>query len=170
MRNAITRVWSGGLKTALIAGLVAALVGGTAAIGASEFLKKEKYKKKEGIFFSANDGPVDVPNQPGTISSLELAKGKYAINAKLFTHLPAQDTIVQTITCRLHVGNLILDTTRVDQDTKFSSVALQAVHTFGATGTVELRCGDGGPAANTISARSIRITAVRARKGTRTPP
>jgi hypothetical protein len=162
---------SGGLKTALIAALVAALVGGTAAIGASKFLKKEGYKKKEGIFFSSNDGPVDVPNEPGTISSLELAKGKYAINAKLFNEFVGpSDTITQTITCRLHVGDATLDTTKVDQDTNFTSVALQGVHQFGATGTVELRCEDEGPGANTIAARSIKITAVRARKGTRTPP
>jgi hypothetical protein len=171
MHAMVKRLSEGGLKTAIIAGAVALLVAGTTVVAATPFLKKEKYKKKEGIFVTSNDGPVDLPNQPGTIASLELARGKYAINAKLFNHLAGQpDTIVQTVTCRLHVGDTTLDETKVNQDTKFTSAALQGVHLFGAAGTVELRCGDGGPGANTIAARSIKITAIRARKGTSTPP
>src|ERR671919_2300371 len=123
MRAMVKRLSEGGLKTAIIAGAVALLVAGTTVVAATPFLKKEKYKKKEGIFVTANDGPVNLTNQPGTIASLELAKGKYAINAKLFNEFVGQpDTITQTITCRLHVGDATLDTTKVDQDTNFTSV------------------------------------------------
>lgn len=169
MRGMLERLWQGGLKTAIIAGAVAMLVAGTTVIAASPFLKKEKYKQKEGIFATFKDGPVDLPNQPETIASLQLDKGKYAINAKLFSEYVAElDTLVQTITCRLHVGNTTLDETKVDQDQVFTSMALQAVHKSNAPSTVGLRCEDEGPGANTIAARSIKITAIRAKKATST--
>lgn len=164
MQRFLDRVWSGGLKTAIIAGTVALLVAATTVVAGVPLLKKKSYKENEGIFASFRNGPVTLADEPSRIASLQVPAGKYAINAKLYTEFASEpDTVTSVVTCRLHAGDSV-DTTKVDQQGQFEPFAMQLVYRFGVDSTVEVRCGDGAANANRIAAHSIKITAIRARK------
>src|SRR2546421_9289673 len=94
MRNLPQRLRGGSLRTALIAGLVAALVASTTVVAAGHFLKAKTYRKAEkrqnlsiashqGIYASFKNGPVDIPTAETTLAFLTVPAGSYAINAKL---------------------------------------------------------------------------------------
>jgi hypothetical protein len=164
MRRFLNRMWSGGLKTAVIAAVVALLVAATTVVAGVPLLKKKSYKENEGIFASYRNGPVALADEPTRIAALEVAAGKYAINAKLYTEFVSEpDTVVNTVTCRLNAGDSV-DTTKAVQDARFQPFAMQLTYRFGVDSTVEVRCGDGAANPNRIDAHSIKITAVRARK------
>lgn len=164
MRRFLDRVWSGGLKTAIIAGVVAVLVAATTVVAGVPLLKKKTYKENEGIFAAYRNGPVTLADEPTRIASLQVPAGKYAINAKLYTEFVSEpDTVVNTVICRLHAGDAV-DTTKAVQESQFAPFTMQLVYRFGVDSTVEVRCGDGAANPNKIAAHSIKITAIRARK------
>src|SRR5215207_3753889 len=99
MKRLLARIWGGGLKTALIAGLVAVLVSATTVVAASDFLKKEKYREKEGIFATFKKDAIIPTSSLSRIASLPLDTGKYAIQAKLFA--TNQQTGREVVRCQL---------------------------------------------------------------------
>ena len=161
MRSTLQRLWRGGGKTGLIAAAVALLVASGTVVAASPFLKKTSFKKNEGIHHASVDGPVQIPNSAGTLASLELPEGRYAIDAKLYAALNTFDTLSPVVTCRLHSGAAVLDETSSLTNT-VTALPLQGVLKLTAPASVELRCEAAGT--NDIDASAIKITAVRAKQ------
>jgi len=166
MKRLVGRIWGGGLKTALIAGLVAVLVSATTVVAASDFLTKEKYREKEGIFATFKKDAIIPTSSLGRIASLPLGTGKYAIQAKLSAF--NLQTGREEVRCQLAADppgatDAVVDETYATIDDSFGSAALplQVVLTFTAPGNVVLRCSSEDPG---TSAGFIKITAVRARK------
>ena len=161
MTSALRRIWDGGGKTTLIAAVVALLVGSATVVAGSPFLKKKAFKKNEGIYAVTKDGPVSVPTgAAGTMASIELSKGKYAISARLYGEVVELDTLNPVVTCRLE-SSRVLDEVK-DFVNGFAAIPLQATVRLSSPATVTLNCVSAGT--NDIEARSIKVTAVRAKK------
>jgi len=174
MRNMLRRLGGGNLGTALIAGLVAALVASTAVYAGGKFFSAKTYRKAEkrqnkriaateGIFSSFKNGPVDIPNAETTLARLSVPAGSYAINAKLYG---TDTTSSPAVTCRLIAG-VDFDTTRGNVLANNVPFALQVVHTFATPATVTLACGDTG--STTDTANFLKITAIRSGSLANTP-
>ncbi len=111
------------------------------------------------IFSSFKNGPIDTPDTTlGTLASLSLPAGLYAINAKLYV----QDAISTTeVTCDLIAG-ADSDRVVVTLSDVQHAVPLQVVHNFAAAGVVELKCADDQGVGDTdTKANFIKITAIR---------
>lgn len=110
------------------------------------------------IFSSFKNGPIDTPDATlGTLASLSLPAGLYAINAKLYIEDLTGSPVV---TCDVVAGG---DSDRVVvtiSDVQHA-VPLQVVHNFAAAGVVEVKCADDAGVNTTTKANFIKITAIR---------
>lgn len=164
--------WLRRAATVLAAGILAAILAVTAVVAGPGFLKKSTYKKSEGIFSTFKDGPVDLADTGTAIATLDLAKGKYAINAKLWVDPNdaggANPNVFgrclllagsgETADGDISVVNLAKTTAG---NTAAGTLALTVVHNYtGGGGTATLSCDDNGSNAR---AHDIKITAVRGR-------
>jgi hypothetical protein len=174
----------GGITLAVLAALAGAMV--VAPAGAhvtSKFGHLKKHIKKiakqeankavaadnaaaEGIFASFQDGPVDIPNGGGTIASLNVPAGKYAVFAKAWVQDQDDGFDVGTF-CQLNAGASI-DQTYVEADNPTDNpgpsrgtAALELVHEFTAPGTITLDCDDFLGGSGVDEARFIKIIAIR---------
>jgi len=107
------------------------------------------------------DGPVDVPDSPGSLAKLHLGVGAWAIAAKaLFLNAGANGG---PMICDLIAG-ADFDVGRTDLGVGYNgheqTIALTVVHTFDTKGVADLECTDNGIA--TASAYFIKITAWKA--------
>ena len=96
------------------------------------------------IFSAYKNGPGDVPTSMGTIGSLSLPAGKYAIFAKVYIAQGSGNTSVvqpNQVTARLEAGSVFdisVVTVPVADENPFRSgtdtVCLNVVHEFGSGG------------------------------------
>ena len=154
----------------VVGALASALMPASAA--SSPFLKKNVYNKNEGIYSSFKDaeqqlsgigamgGAAIDPAQLGTVGTLNLPAGKYAIFAKGW--VDSHGGSPQHVHCALVAGGDV-DHTRTQTGDFDASLSLQVVHSFGSSGSATLECADdSGAGNNDTQIQWVKITAIRA--------
>ena len=141
--------WNGNMWTCGSDADTSAAFGGFAAVGET---------------FSVNQ---DVPDAFGTIGSITLPAGKYAVFAKV-TVLTAAAEDVSDVTCHLIAESDFDEGFLRDEDGEFMRgvIALQLVHEFLSDGAVSVQCTDhrsenNGVTYNNGGWSNLRITAIR---------
>jgi len=104
------------------------------------------------------DGPVELPATLGEIASLPLAKGNYAVSAKLWLW---NDTgHVRVSDCKLSLGNSWDWVQEETPSLQHEAISLQVAGRLNAPGKAVLECFD--QAAGEVTAHWIKITAIKA--------
>lgn len=154
------------LRGAFVVGLLATIGYALVAspVGAGPGLTKAKVKSiatqvvkaNTGIFSTGIEGPAETPNTLGTIASLSLSAGKYAVFAKGIFLRSTPGT--GSVDCELFAGGARVDRAILilGDGSPTDTIPLQATINGG---TVELRCTESGIDS---THRNVKITAVRA--------
>ena len=156
------RAWvRGSLSLGVLAALTAALL--ASPVGAGGTLTKKKVKKiatgvvkaNGGIFIVSKEGPTDTPDSLGTIASLSLPAGTYAVFAKgVFQRGTAAEG---NVLCELHIGGSKADEARMVLRIG-SETDIMTLQGAGGGGTTEFRCRDDTVVSTSLD---VKITALR---------
>jgi hypothetical protein len=163
------RLWTRHAAFIIVIAILGTIVTAGAVIAGPKFLKKSKYTNTTGIFAAQRTGPVNLTPGLTEMAAFTVPKGKYAVNAKLFTeNLDYPNDVNRQYVCQLRQGGATLDQSEegigVDLGERHVTIALQGVVEFAGNGTLSVFCSDNAPAAdNDDKARFIKITAVRSK-------
>jgi hypothetical protein len=150
------------LTFALFALLAAVLgtAGGVAVLHASAPPAAAQAQSAAYSTFKDSFQLTTAANQFKEVARLTVPPGRYVVVAKLFTG-PPQSGLNEAVRCDL-VAGADFDRTVVNHDatTAFTSLALNVVHRFTASGTIRLNCANVFTAGNT-SLGFVKITASR---------